>query len=169
MTKHKGFSLGVTDYLTKPVDRKRLLLLLERYKVDGHAGSVLIVEDDAPTRQLMRRVFASEGWRVLEAANGRAGLDLVRETIPDLILLDLIMPELDGFEFVASLKNIPDALGVPVVVITGADLTDEDHRRLNGGVEHIVRKPASGAATFLDEIQQFVGKYAAPGNAVQGD
>ena len=158
--KHKGFLLGVADYMTKPIDRKRLLLLLERHKLNGIGGNVLIVEDDATTRQLMRRVFVSEGWRVREAVNGRAGLDLVREETPDLILLGLIMPELDGFEFVAALKTIPAAAGAPVVVITGADLSDEDRRRLNGGVEQIIQKPADGAPSFLDEVRRFADAHA---------
>ncbi|MEH6405394.1 MAG: response regulator [Sneathiella sp.] len=158
--KHKGFSLGVADYMTKPVDRKRLLLLIERYKLDGSGGNVLIIEDDASTRQLMRRVFVSEGWRVREAVNGRAGLDFVHDELPDLILLDLIMPEMDGFEFVSSLKTIPAANGVPVVVITGADLSDEDRRQLNGGVEQIIQKPSDGTPSYLDEIRHYVSKYA---------
>lgn len=167
--KHKGFSLGVADYMTKPVDRKRLLLLIERYKLKGSGGGVLIVEDDASTRQLMRRVFISEGWRVREAVNGRAGLDLMQEEIPDLILLDLIMPEMDGFEFVSSLKTIPEASGVPVVVITGADLSDEDRRQLNGGVEQIIQKPSDGTPSYLDEIRHYVSKYAVSETADRGD
>ncbi|MCF8468358.1 MAG: response regulator [Sneathiella sp.] len=158
--KHKGFSLGVADYMTKPVDRKRLLTLLERYKLDGSGGNVLIVEDEGSTRQLMRRVFVSEGWRVREAVNGRTGLELVREQMPDLILLDLIMPEMDGFEFVASLMTMPEAKGVPVVVITGADLSEQDRHRLNGGVEKIIQKSADGTPSFLDEVRQYVSKYA---------
>jgi CheY-like chemotaxis protein len=157
--KHKGFSLGVADYMTKPVDRKRLLRMLERYRLIG-GGAVLIVEDDAPTRQLMRRVFVSEGWHVREAGNGRVGLDMLREKLPELIVLDLIMPELDGFEFVTALKNIPGAAQVPVVVITGADLSAADRRRLNGGVEQIIQKPADGAASFLEEIRQFIEAHA---------
>jgi len=167
--KHKGFSLGVTDYMTKPVDRKRLLLLIERYKLNGSGGNVLIVEDDAPTRQLMRRVFVSEGWRVREAANGRTGLDLLQDDLPDLILLDLIMPEMDGFEFVSSLKTIPTANGVPVVVITGADLSEDDRRHLNGGVEQIIQKPSDGTPSYLDEIRHYVSKYAVPNAVDRGD
>lgn len=158
--KHKGFSLGVADYMTKPIDRKRLLVLLERYKLDGSGGNVLIVEDEASTRQLMRRVFVSEGWRVREAVNGRAGLELLQEETPDLILLDLIMPELDGFQFVESLKTVPQANGVPVVVITGADLSEDDRRRLNGGVQQIIQKPEDGHPSFLGEIRQYVSKHA---------
>lgn len=157
--KHKGFSLGVADYMTKPVDRQRLLTLLERYKLNGKGGNVLIVEDDGTTRQLMRRIFVSEGWRVREAVNGRAGLQLVKDAIPDLILLDLIMPEMDGFEFLDSLKTVPEAKGVPVVVITGADLSDEDRRRLNGGVEQIIKKSADGAPAFLDEVRRYMGQH----------
>jgi len=154
--KHKGFSLGVADYMTKPIDRKRLLSLIERYKLDGTGGDMLVVEDDEQTRQTIRRVFTSEGWRVREARNGRIALDLVRESPPDLILLDLIMPEMDGFEFVSVLKTLPKASGIPVVVITAADLSEEDHRRLNGGVEQIIHKSADSSASFLEEIRRYV-------------
>lgn len=167
--KHKGFSLGVADYMTKPVDRKRLLTLLERYKLNGSGGNVLIVEDDGSTRQLMRRIFVSEGWRVREAVNGRAGLQLVKDAIPDLILLDLIMPEMDGFEFVDSLKTVPEAKGVPVVVITGADLSDEDRKRLNGGVEQIIKKSADGAPAFLDEVRRYMGQQLTMHAEISGE
>ncbi len=167
--KHKGFSLGVADYMTKPVDRKRLLTLLERYKLNGSGGNVLIVEDDGATRQLMRRIFVSEGWRVREAVNGRTGLELVRNAIPDLILLDLIMPEMDGFEFVDAIKSIPEARGVPVVVITGADLSDEDRRRLNGGVKQIIQKSADGTPSFLDEVRRYVGRHLATQSSQTGE
>jgi CheY-like chemotaxis protein len=167
--KHKGFSLGVADYMTKPVDRKRLLVMLERYKLDGKGGSVLIVEDDASTRQLMRRVFVSEGWRVREAFNGKVGLEMVEAEVPELIILDLVMPELDGFEFVEGLKAIPAAAAVPVVVVTGADLSDEDRHRLSGGVERIIQKPANGAMPLLAEVRQFVGARTGPGVVVDGE
>ena len=167
--KHKGFSLGVADYMTKPVDRKRLLTLLERYKLNGSGGNVLIVEDDGSTRQLMRRIFVSEGWRVREAVNGRTGLELVRNAIPDLILLDLIMPEMDGFEFVEAIKSIPEARGVPVVVITGADISEEDRRRLNGGVEQVIRKSPDGTPSFLDEVRRHIGRHFAAKSSRTGE
>ena len=167
--KHKGFSLGVADYMTKPVDRKRLLTLLERYKLNGSGGNVLIVEDDGSTRQLMRRIFVSEGWRVREAVNGRTGLELVHNAIPDLILLDLIMPEMDGFEFVEAIKAIPEARGVPVVVITGADISDEDRRRLNGGVEQIIQKSADGTPSFLEEVRRHIGRHLAAKTSQTGE
>jgi len=157
--KHKGFSLGVTDYMTKPVDRQRLLLLLERHKLDGKGGSVLIVEDDAQTRQLIRRVSVSEGWRVREAKNGREALELIGDKLPDLILLDLIMPEMDGFEFVTILKTMPKASNIPVVVITGADLSDAERQRLTGTVEQIIRKPTDGGIAFLEEVRRYIDAH----------
>jgi len=145
------------------------LTLLERYKLNGSGGNVLIVEDDGATRQQMRRVFVSEGWRVREAVNGRAGLLLVQDAIPDLILLDLIMPEMDGFEFVDSLKTIPEGKGVPVVVITGADLTDDDRKRLNGGVEQIIKKSEDGAPAFLEEVRRYVSQHLSARTATSGE
>jgi CheY-like chemotaxis protein len=79
------------------------------------------------------------------------------------------MPELDGFEFVEGLKAIPAAAAVPVVVVTGADLSDEDRHRLSGGVERIIQKPANGAMPLLAEVRRFVGARTGPGVVVDGE
>jgi CheY-like chemotaxis protein len=151
--KSRGFALGAADFLTKPVDRQRLRALLGSYrKGKTRPGIVLIVEDDAPTRQVMQRALASEGWRVIEAENGRVGLEKLRESTPDVILLDLMMPEVDGFEFLTSLRETEAGLNVPVVVVTAAELTPEDHRRLNGGVSRVLGKSAFGQEALHDAL-----------------
>ena len=104
---------------------------------------MLIVEDDANTREMLRRSVEKEGWTVREAENGRIGLERLDEEIPAIILLDLMMPEMDGFTFMEELRQRPHA-PVPVIVITAKDLTAEDHQRLNGEVARILQK----AATF---------------------
>jgi CheY-like chemotaxis protein len=94
-----------------------------------------------------------EGWRVLEADNGRIGLERLNGAVPDLILLDLMMPEMDGFEFMRQLRLRPGGQAVPVVVITARDLTEEDRRRLNGDVERILQKGALSQAELLAEVR----------------
>ena len=158
--KKKGFALGATDYLTKPVDRKKLGGILAKYRGSNAVNRVLIVEDDEATRSLMSRTLTSEDWEVIEAENGRVGLDCLARAIPDLILLDLLMPELDGFDFLAEMRKKPELKDIPVVVVTAADLTEEDHRRLNGGVERVLQKSDFDRDALLEELCQSVAHYA---------
>ncbi|UCF39864.1 MAG: response regulator [Gemmatimonadota bacterium] len=138
--KNLGFALGASEYLTKPIDRERLAVVLARYRRAGGDATVLVVDDDAATRSVLRRALEQQGWRVAEAENGRVALERVGEGRPELVLLDLLMPEMDGFEFLAAFRERDGCRGVPVVVITGKELTDAERRRLNGGVEWIVEK-----------------------------
>jgi signal transduction histidine kinase/DNA-binding response OmpR family regulator len=155
--KNLGYALGATDYITKPADRERLLAVLRKYGPD-QGGGILIVEDDAATREMLRRMLETEGWTVGEAHNGRVGLERVAERQPHLILLDLMMPEMDGFEFVTSLRKHEEWRAIPVVVITAMDLTPDDRRRLNGYVERILQKGASSREALLAEVRELVAR-----------
>jgi PAS domain S-box-containing protein len=164
--KPTGFALGVSEYLTKPIDRTRLATILEKYAggKEGEAGRpVLLVEDDAAVRRVLRRALEKEGWSVVEAENGRAALERVARGMPGLVLLDLMMPEMDGFEFLEALRQRPDGAGVPVVVLTGKDLTEEDRRRLNGGVQRVVQKRDRGPEALLAEVRGLIAERAASG------
>jgi len=154
--RNMGFALGASEYLTKPIERKRLAALVKRYVPSPAAGSVLVVEDDAATRALLVRALAKAGWSVVEAANGRRALEALAAAPPALILLDLMMPEMDGFEFVDTIRHDPRYRGLPVVVITAKTLTPEDRRRLNGGVERVVQKRALDAEALLAEVRAVV-------------
>src|SRR5262245_19174176 len=124
--KNLGFALGASEYLTKPIDRKRLAALVKRYVPTAAAGPVLVVEDDAATRSMLGKTLAKAGWQVTEAENGRVALERMQTTSPALILLDLMMPEMDGFEFLDALRHHQPRRQVPVVVITAKTLTEED-------------------------------------------
>src|SRR5690606_35430424 len=104
--RNKGFALGAAGYLTKPIDRKQMLELLSRYRRNNTSGNVLVIEDDQNTREVITRTLEREGWNVAQAENGRIGLEQLEAKRPDLILLDLMMPEMDGFEFVAAMHRI---------------------------------------------------------------
>ena len=158
--KQKGFTLGASGYLTKPVDRVQLTQLLDRFKTIAGTPRALIVEDDLNAREMMRRLLVGEGWAVSVAANGREALDRLTDERTNLILLDLMMPEMDGFEFLAEFRKNPEFTSTPVIVVTAADLSLADRRRLNGGVEHILQKAASGQEDFLQQIRGLVGRYA---------
>jgi adenylate cyclase len=162
--KQKGFTLGASGYLTKPVDRAQLTQLLDRFKTIAGTPRALIVEDDLNAREMMRRLLVGEGWAVSVAANGREALDRLTAERTNLILLDLMMPEMDGFEFLAEFRKNPEFTSTPVIVVTAADLSLADRRRLNGGVEHILQKAASGQEDFLQQIRGLVGRYAVVAN-----
>jgi PAS domain S-box-containing protein len=154
--KKRGYALGASDYLTKPIDRDRLVSILEKYRCARPGCSILIVEDDVPTREVMRRLLEKEGWTVAEAENGRTALDQVAASHPELILLDLMMPEMDGFEFITKLRKRPDWRATPVIVVTAKDLTVEDRLQLNGYVEKIIHKGAYSQDDLLREVKELV-------------
>jgi ammonium transporter, Amt family len=116
------------------------------------------VDDDPAARDLARRLLEREGWQVSEAPDGRLALDRVAERAPDLILLDLMMPEMDGFEFIEALRARPEWRGIPVVVVTAKELSQEDRRRLTGVVEQIIEKGAYGRDELLREVGGLVGR-----------
>jgi CheY-like chemotaxis protein len=154
-----GLALGATDFMTKPLDRDRLRALLERYRRHG-SGAVLVVEDDPSTRDLLRRQLEADGWSVTEAENGRAGLAAVERAIPSLILLDLMMPVMDGCQFAAELRKRETWRGIPVIVITAKDLTADDRRALNGDVQGVLQK-GFGREELLREIHHLMDPTAA--------
>jgi len=151
--KQIGYSLGAADYFTKPIDFQRLHQVLEKYRRATNHQTVLVVEDDRQTREMLRRTLEKEGWRVVEAANGKAGLAELDGELPVLILLDLMMPEMDGFEFMEALRRRQEPPQVPVIVITAKDLTEEDRRRLNGGVERILQKGATSQQEVVELVR----------------
>jgi PAS domain S-box-containing protein len=152
--RHLGFALGASEYLTKPVDRKRLAELVKRYVPRAGAGPVLVVEDDGPTRAMLGRTLSKAGWVVAEAENGRVALERIAAHRPSLILLDLMMPEMDGFAFVDTLRRDPTIPAIPIVVITARTLSDAERRRLTGGVERVVQKHALDAEALLAEVRR---------------
>ncbi len=147
-----GYALGASDYLTKPIDREKLATTLRRYRGEG-AGSVLVVEDDGPTREMMVRALSQDGWKVMEAENGLVALERIQGVTPDLILLDLMMPEMDGFEFIAELRQKEVWRQIPVVVVTAKDITPEDQRRLEGNVRKIFHKAGYNREELVGEIR----------------
>jgi YVTN family beta-propeller protein len=150
--KNMGFALGATDFLTKPIDRKYLAQLLKKYRCANPPCPVLVVEDQADLRELMRRMLEQEGWVVAEAETGRVALDRVAENRPELIVLDLMMPEMDGFSFIEALRQNLAWRSIPIVVVTAKDLTEEDRLRLNGYVQYIVDKGSHNQEDLLREV-----------------
>lgn len=159
--KYKGYALGADDYLLKPLDRGQLLAVLDRYRQRGEGmllstGHALIVEDDASTRELLRRTLHRQGWRTTEVGNGRLALDSLAEQVPDIILLDLMMPEMDGFQFIDELRRQPDWNPIPIVIITAKELTQDERLLLNGHVERILQKGQYDSGNLLRQITELV-------------
>ena len=155
-----GYLLGAAEYLPKPVDRQRLAAILQRYRPIDGARDVLVVEDDAPTRDVLRRSLLKQGWSVTEAENGKAGIDYVRQKAPALILLDLMMPVMDGFEFLSELRQDRKWDSIPVVVLTSKDLTPDERAALSGKVERILQKGAYSREALLAEVRKIVAACA---------
>ena len=147
----RGYALGATEYLVKPVDRERLAAVLRG--ICGSTGHrVLLVDDDDMLRRSMRQVLEKDRWEVFEAENGRVALAQIAQAPPDVIVLDLMMPEMDGFEFVVELRSRSAWRDIPVVVITAKDLSADERARLNGAVAQVLQKGASDMDELLREI-----------------
>ena len=149
--KNLGYTLGAMDYLMKPLDRDRLLTVLRKCVRDTTLP-VLVVEDDEATRVYLRRILEDDGVPVMEAENGRAALARLQEQTPQVILLDLMMPEMDGFQFVHELRAHEAWQAIPVIVLTAKTLTTEDQQRLSGYVTKIVQKGLYSKEGLLREV-----------------
>ena len=154
-----GHSLGAADYLTKPIDRKRLLSVLEAHLSDQEAPNILVVEDDVNAREIMGRFLQRQDWTIELASNGREALQYLDNTRPDLIVLDLMMPEMDGFEFIQVLRQNADWQDIPVIVVTAKALTVTDQQQLEG-VARVYQKADLDRQELLSELQAMVSAKA---------
>src|SRR5947209_8261677 len=154
----RGIALGAAGYLTKPIDRERLHRLVTRFRASTPPTRVLLVEDDAVQRERMRGWLEGPHWAVREAANGRGALDRLQQGKPDVILLDLMMPEMDGFAVVAALQKEANWRDIPVIVITSLDLDAKDRERLNAGVQFVLVKERFRPADLVERIRRLVQK-----------
>lgn len=161
----KGFALGAADYIVKPIHWQGLQKTLDRLcgASPGPVRSVLVIEDDAEARELFRRTLAAAGWEVIEAENGAEGLKALGARRPDAIILDLMMPVMDGFEFVAEYtrRRLDDgSVPIPILVVTAKDPTAPERARLNGFVEGILQKGGHTQEELLGEILAMIARHA---------
>jgi CheY-like chemotaxis protein len=153
--KNMGSAMGATDYLVKPVGRDQLATVLNKYRIgDESQRLVMIVEDDVITREIMATMLKNEGWRVFKAENGKVALEHLEDKKPSLIILDLLMPEMDGFEFVTHLRKNPKWRFIPVVVLTSTKLSTEDQAHLHGYVDTIFKKESYSRDQLLEMVQK---------------
>jgi CheY-like chemotaxis protein len=164
--KTRGFALGAAEFMVKPVDREHLAKTLK--KLCSSAGRrVLVIDDDQFTRDDVKRCLEREGWQVTEAENGLVALARLAESRPDIILLDLVMPEMDGFEFLAAMRERTEWHDIPVLVVTARDITDDDRCRLNGAVERVISKGAPSPDELMPEVARLLKALVARATSPQ--
>jgi CheY-like chemotaxis protein/nitrogen-specific signal transduction histidine kinase len=154
--KRRGMALGAVGYLTKPVDRDRLNELLQRFGSATDTPRVLVVDDDSAQRERVRSWLEPLHWTVREAENGRAALARIRDEKPDVVLLDLMMPDMDGFQLVTALQMDHALRDIPVIVLTALDLSAADRERLNAGVTTVLAKHPLQSVDLVERIRRLL-------------
>ena len=158
-----GLALGAADYIVKPIAWEDLLGSLQKViRGTGSTDPVLVVDDDPDVRELFRRTLARDGTPIIEAANGSEALAQLRKQRPSLILLDLMMPVMDGFEFIAEFNCHPQWKDIPVIVITAKHVTREDRERLASSVRTVLEKSGFTQEDLLGKVLQLVHQHVPP-------
>jgi len=152
---HLGYALGASEFLTKPVNREQLVHVMDKYVSKHTDHTILVIEDDAATSELMARLLHKEGYAVTLAQNGRIALDCLAKVVPEMILLDLMMPEMDGFQFISELRKQEAWSEIPIVVVTAKSITAADRLKLNGYVKGVIQKGAFDHKSLLTEIRRY--------------
>ncbi|MCX7681602.1 MAG: GAF domain-containing protein [Anaerolineae bacterium] len=167
--KEYGLSLGASDYLVKPVLEEDLIAALERLdKRKEGQQQVLIVDDHAPDRKLLRRMIeTNDRYRVIEASGGREAIELIQRIRPDIIILDLMMPEVDGFAVLETIKANRATRSIPIIVVTAKDLTPEERDILNRGVAALLQKGLFGKQELLADVAAALERIAVAENNQQ--
>jgi CheY-like chemotaxis protein len=163
-----AFDIGQADFLTKPIDRQQLLQMMVKFDLlaDGKRGkktpsSILIVDDDPQNIRLIKAMLKPFNIEVMVADGGKAGVEMALKKKPDLIILDLMMPDVDGFEVVSKLKEDPAASQIPILIYTAKNITSEDRERLQGNIQSIIQKGDFGKDRFLEMINNLQTSQAA--------
>jgi PAS domain S-box-containing protein len=156
--KATGLSLGAMEYLRKPLEKGPLLKILNKCCAQIGTQRALIVDDDHTTRDMLRRLLEKENWQVMEAKNGQVALEEMARQAPEVILLDLMMPVMDGFGFLTEIRKVEAYRDIPVVVVTAMDITAEARQRLEEGVVTILQKGSYVREELLGQIKSAVGR-----------
>lgn len=156
-----GYALGAAEYLLKPVQAKQLGAILDKYKPDLTSNSILVVEDDSDIREMLCRQLKKQNWEVIAAANGSQALMKLADHTPGMIISDLMMPEMDGFDLVHQLRQHEQWRAIPIVILTAKEITPEDQQKLNGSVIRIFAKGSYHCSDLLTEVNNLLCKAIA--------
>ncbi|WP_085027343.1 response regulator [Ensifer aridi] len=159
-----GLSLGAVEYLTKPIDTDKLIRTIEAY--GGGNRDVLVIDDDQASREFLRRILVKRKWTVHEAADGIRGLELMKRLKPRLVLLDLLMPEMDGFQTLSEMQSVPELQNIPVVVVTSKDLSANELSWLRDRAVAVVNKGANSRSQLVAALERQIGSRETAGAAV---
>jgi len=151
-----GYALGASQVLSKPVSKASLLhsIALMGFGETGKHLTVMAVDDDEKALRMIERYLQAEGFSVVKAHGGEEAIRMAAEVSPNLLLLDLMMPDISGFDVVEALKQNSQTASIPIIILTAKDITDEDRHRLNSDIVKIMRKKSLEQAHFLDEINR---------------
>jgi len=148
-----GYTLGAADYLTKPIDQQRLVSIIRRHCDKRTPAPILLIEDDADSRHLISGMLEKAGWSVTAVEDAESGLASLARQEPALILLDLLLPGMDGFQFIETLHHNSNWRSIPIVVVTAKDLSPEEHAFLNSSVQIIMKKGLYSRSELLDIVR----------------
>jgi CheY-like chemotaxis protein len=152
----KGFALGAAEYLVKPVSRDEVISALHRVRLPDPlvhgAARVLAIDDDPMALELIEAILRPEGYMILKATGGAEGITLARQELPALVILDLLMPDVDGFGVVEQLWADPATARIPIVLLTSRSMTTQDKQRLNGHISYLARKGEFNRAAFVELV-----------------
>jgi DNA-binding response OmpR family regulator len=156
-----GMVLGATEFLVKPIDPERLQAILRGIRESRRSpdGALLVVDDDPAIRDMLESVLAQDGWRVVTAADGTEALAEIAREAPAAIVLDLMMPRIDGFEVLHQLRTEPSTVDLPVIVVTAKELNDEDRDRLAGAAQGVILKQALRIDELSHQVRTMLGRH----------
>jgi PAS domain S-box-containing protein len=160
-SKQLAMAMGATDFISKPIQRSALVDIVTKYTRNNSINNqsdnyLLVIDDDEVNRVMMQRILEIEGFAVKVANNGQMGIEQIKQAKPALIFLDIMMPVMNGFEFVEALRDNQEWQDIPVITVTGHDLTDEERNRLHGQVESIISKDNLEPAGLLQKMREVV-------------
>jgi len=157
----RGLVLGAARVMQKPLRRDELLDALARLGFPGKGRrkhTVLVVDDDPKIHEILALNLAGPRYRLLDALGGQEGIDLARQAAPDLVILDMMMPGVNGFDVVQTLRASPKTARIPILVLTAIHLNDRERKRLNGDIEAVMEKSEFSPEAFLAEVERALGR-----------
>jgi CheY-like chemotaxis protein len=164
-----AYSLGAAEYLAKPLDRDRIARVLGKITATTPDREVLVIIDDPSAHCMMCELMESDGWKVRRAVTGPEALEHLEQGNPQVILLDLVMQEMDPFDFIERLREGAKWREIPLILLTPLDLDNEDRARLNGSVERVIQRAAMTPEGLLEEIRHRIEQSAGQTDIQQAD